>query len=216
MRLTGTYPTIQFYNSTMSHGISNDGSTLRFLYTTSDNELGTMNESATVSSAGKWTFTGPGGLDRMRASKGMEIPSGFGYYFDGGTSKNFSEDSGTYGTFQVNGDNGGFAGIRFTTSYDSRKLMVSTSSPGQWGVYSENSGLWDFYYNPSLAFLYLGSDLKIVPKCAWVTGGSSGSAIFSTGTGAASGGADGDVYFRTGASRGLYIRVAGTWELVAS
>jgi hypothetical protein len=136
-----------------------------------------------------------------------------GFYVDWANSMRIVKPVGSYGSMAVYGQKNGYAGLEFKNSSGTQILMVSGGADNM-GWYKGDSATWHWYYG--IGYFWVTPSLYIVPRCEWATGGSSGSAHFTTSSSAAPTGNNGDVHFRTGASRGLYIKVAGTWELVAS
>jgi hypothetical protein len=150
---------------------------------------------------------------RLTAPASISIPAGYGLYLNGGTDSVYLATSNvTYGSMRVGGSTNAWAGIYFDNSYRGQYLMCSGGGDAM-GFFSELDG-WKFHVAGGIP--YATNNLYRIPYVTWATAGGGGSAVFSAGTGAPSGGADGDVHFRFGASRSLYIRSSGVWEVVAS
>jgi hypothetical protein len=116
-------------------------------------------------------------------------------------------DATTYTALQLDGKKNGYAGIMFSDGFNDPALMMADAG-NQWGVWDATSG-WRFYVNGES--IQVANATKCAPIAQWGT-----NCKMTRGTVAPSGGSDGDIYFRYGASRGLYIHVGGIWELVAS
>jgi hypothetical protein len=160
-----------------------------------------------------FTFTQGG----FQSGSHIVVPSGAGLYLDGGTSKHLTEAAATYGTVEVYGSKNNYGGVRFASCAKEPQWMFNTSS---WlgGLYSETEVVWALYYNYThgSTHWYTGSSLYQIPHVTWSTNSSPTSASFSRGTGVPTGGSNGDVYFKTDATRGIYMNLSGVWTLIAN
>lgn len=147
----------------------------------------------------------------LTATSNVVIPGGYGFYVDGPTNAIYvSKTNGSYGSISVGSSSNTYAGVRFDAASGTPNFMFATGS-NLWGVYREGTSSWDILYNAGV--MSINAQTQFVATAAAASWGTR--CIMSRGTAAPSGGADGDIYFRT-TTIGLYINLAGVWTLVAS
>lgn len=182
---------IQFYDATRHWGVGASGGIFYFMHTTTDTSSGAGMTYPLYSDATYWNVGLP-----MIVVGSISIPTNYVLYMNGWAGSIFigtANTSYSYGSVRFGGSNGGYSGAVFADAYQAGTLMGLTSGEAM-GWYRQSGGVWQWYNNAG--YFWTSTTLYIVPRCAWATGGSSGSAHMTRGTGAGSGGADGDIHFQ--------------------
>jgi hypothetical protein len=147
----------------------------------------------------------------LRTPASCSIPAGYGLYLNGGTDTVYLATSNvTYGSLRIGGSTNNWAGIYFDNGYRGPYVMAATGSDAM-GFFSELDG-WRFYVQGGVP--YVGASLYRIPVCAWATNAGGQACNFTRGTGAPTGGSDGETYFRTDSPYGAYHNVGGTWRQI--
>lgn len=180
---------IQFYDASRHWGIGSSGGIFYFMHTSTDTSSGAGMTYPSYVDGTTWTFARNINL----SAANLSIPAGYGLYLGGSQANPYIADrsSNTYGSIRVGGSKNGYSGIFFDSSYQANGLMFNNGS-NEWGLYSESGG-WKFYYTGT-TFQVQGGPYKPVPWHDF--GGTAASARVTRGTGAGSGGSDGDVHYQ--------------------
>jgi hypothetical protein len=158
-----------------------------------------------------WSYNGSAWINPITiTTSGMTVHGGrqidlWNTANSAGISVRYNEGT-TYSALEVTGKKNGHAGVAFTASYNGGALMLHEST-NECGIWDSVAG-WRFRTDGQS--LWLANSTKAAAIAQWAN------CKITRGTVAASGGSDGDIYLRYGASRGIYVNVLGTWELVAS